>query len=124
MGPRNRPASGSPKHHRLQDLSHHAVRKGSTERIRQGAIGQGIYPTVKVPLLFTIFLHKKERRETPTGPRLSTTKLPHHQKPISTAAHSRTNQSNTARSNIHQIGYTMGIQQRPYQRRRRMEGSL
>src|SRR6266581_6159577 len=28
MGPRNRPTSGSPKHNRLQNLPHHAVRKG------------------------------------------------------------------------------------------------
>src|SRR6266702_2809214 len=87
MGPRNRPASGSPKHNRLQDLSHHAVRKGSTERIRQRAIGQRIHPTVKVPLLLTVLFHKKERREAPTSPRLPTTKLPHCQKPISTAAY-------------------------------------
>src|SRR6266702_7621698 len=40
MGSRNRPTSGSPKYNRLQNLPHHAVRKGGVKRIRQRATSQ------------------------------------------------------------------------------------
>ncbi len=124
MGPRNRPTSGSPKHNRLQNLPHHAVRKGGVKRFRQRATSQRIHPTIEITLFLSILLHKEERRKATTGSRLPKTKLPDSQKPVPLATHPRANRSNTTRPKIHQTGHTMGVQQRPYQRRRRMEGSL
>src|SRR6266581_428503 len=120
MGPRNRPTSGSPKHNRLQDLPHHAVRKRGVKRIRQRATSQGIHPTIEITLFLSVLLYKKERRKTATGSRLPKAKLLNGQKPVPLATHPRTNRSNTTRPEIHKIGYTMGIQQCPYQRRRQM----
>src|SRR6266702_6638940 len=51
-------------------------------------------------------------------------KLPHREKPIPTTINSRSERPITARPDTHKIGHTMGIQQRSYQRRRRMERSL
>src|SRR6266581_8921764 len=124
MGSCNRPASGSPKYNRLQDLPHHAVRKRGVKRIRQRATSQGIHPPIEITLFLSVLLYKEERRKTTTGPRLPKTKFPNSQKPVPLATHPRANRPNTTRPEIHQIGHTMGIQQRPYQRRRRMEGSL
>src|SRR6266702_164183 len=124
MGSRDRPAAGSPKYDRLQNLPHYAVRKRGVKRIRQRTTSQGIHPPIKVTLFLSILLHKEERRKTTTGSRLPKTKLPNSQEPIPLATHPRTDRPDTTRPEIHQTGYTMGIQQCPYQRRRRMEGSL
>src|SRR6266702_4707210 len=124
MGPRDRPTSGSPKYNQLQNLPHHAVRKGGVKQIRQRATSQRVHPTIKITLFLSVLLHKEERWKTTTGSRLPKTKRPDSQKPVPLATHPGADRSSTTRPKIHQIGHMMGIQQRPYQRRRRMEGSL
>src|SRR6266702_1564736 len=124
MGSCNRPASGSPKYNRLQNLPHHAVRKRGIKRIRQRAASQRIHLTIKVTLFLSVLLHQKERRKATTSSRLPKAELLNSQEPVPLATYPRTDRPNTTCPEIHQIGHTMGIQQCPYQRRRRMEGSL
>ncbi len=82
LGPRNQPLTRRPQGNRLQGIPHGKGRGGLTMGIHQRAIREGIYPTIKVSICFTILLYQKEGWEAMTSTRLLKVELPDCQEPI------------------------------------------
>src|ERR1700678_4530455 len=76
------------------------------------------------PMTSTFLLCQKERRKTQTMPRLSIFERLHRQKHLSITIDFGNHGQVKGSQIFHKIGRQMGIQQRPYQERGRMESCL
>src|SRR6266702_3481202 len=124
MGSCYRATARSSQVFRLQDIPYGEGRRRLVTGIHQGTAREGVHPTIKIPLHLTILLHQEERREAKTGPRLSKTKLPNCQEPVSPTVNPRANRPTSKRDSVHQAGYSLGIQQRTHKRGRSRERSF
>ncbi len=123
-GPHNQPEGGHPSSPRLQNLPTIPRPRHQVNRIPGGTPPQRIYLRIELAIRRTILLHQEKGWEALTCPRLPKTEQtnntgqlppPPDQNDLGTAPRTIP---------IHQVRYTMGIQQHSNQRRQRMEGRL
>src|SRR6266702_343067 len=124
MGSRYRTPTRHSQVFRLQDIPYGERRRRLATGIYQGTIREGVHSTIKIPLCLTILLYQEERRKTETSPRLSKAELPNCQKPVPPPVNPRTNRSTSKRHLVHQVGYSLGIQQRTHKRGRSRKRSF
>src|SRR6266850_7422829 len=93
-------------------------------QIHQRTSRQRHHPTVQIPIHSVILLHQKERWQTTTRPRLSPDQQLDDKEQIPTPTHSTTCRLSQRMLALHKVRHPLGLQQRPYQRGRRMESSL
>src|ERR1700687_513016 len=66
----------------LQDLPSHASRTRKTRRIHQRKFGEGIYPSIKITILFAVLLRWEEGWEIKTSGRLQEAQRVHSTRSI------------------------------------------
>jgi hypothetical protein len=124
LGPRNQLKTQCPKLLARKSILFDANRTRSIKRISGKTTGKRIYLTVQKPIRRPLLLHQKEKQRTTTCPGLPKDKRMDSKEPIPPSPHPRTDQSSKRSKSLFKIRRTMGVQQCPDQRRRRMEGSL
>src|SRR5712672_997388 len=124
LGSRYRPKTGSSQCTPGKNLFTHGPRTGRTEKIRHRTHPKGLHPSIQEPLCRPLLFHQKERWETPTRSGLPTVEPVDSSEYVSPPVNPSTHQQSSCPSSVHQIRHTMGVQQRPYPKRRRVEGGL
>src|SRR6266702_1256018 len=124
MGSCHRPSARCPQVFRLQNISYGERGRRLTTGIHQRTIREGVHSTIKIPLRLTILLYQEERRKIETSPRLPKAKLPNHQEPVPSPINPRTNRSTSKHHSVHQVGYSLGVQQHTHKRGRPRERSF
>src|SRR6266403_945353 len=122
--PCHQPKRRRPSSFRLQNLPAIPRSRPRTDQLPGGTPPQRIYPRVEVPICGPLFLHQEKGRETTTRPRLPEVERTNDPRQLPTPPNQNDLGTTPRPIALHQIRYTMGIQQYQNQGRQRMESRL
>src|SRR6266404_101091 len=93
----------------LQGLPAEPDRRSGTARIPKRRTEKGLHQTIKSSIRVAILFYKKERRKTPTSPRLQENQRVDNPRSISPATNTRTNISSQRHKNLYKVRRAMGV---------------
>src|SRR6266851_8372934 len=124
VGPRHRPKTWRTSNPHQQNHPPLPNRTRRTLPIPQRAHCPRNHSAIKESLRRVLLLHQKEERQTPTRPRLSTSKHLDDQEPIPPSTHPLLNRPSARLHQVHRRRHQVGVQRGTDQTRRSMEGGV